>query len=113
MKSRIVDGIKITWQPLEAIFEWFGVVAQTRRQKIRTNLHNPSNTLLSHEMCHVRQQHFLRWKFMPKYLGWWLWLAITFRRAYEDHPMEKEAWALQKQYRGWEVVTKYSYKDYK
>ena len=46
MKSRIVDGIKITWQPLEAIFEWGGVVAQTMHQKIRTNLHSPANTLL-------------------------------------------------------------------
>lgn len=69
--------------------------------------------LFRHEMVHVKQQEAVGYaKFKFLYVLWWGIMICRGYRGYEDNPFELEADELRRFYRGWERVTKDSYKLY-
>jgi len=110
--SRIVDDFLIEYRSLEIILQWFRVRAQTRRGHIRTNQIAPTDNLLRNEMVHVIQQIHWGWKFMFLYFYLFVRTVLKGKRAYLDHPLEKESVELAKEKRGWEQVTKESWRKY-
>lgn len=97
---RTIDGITITTYRLAFPFSLF---AKGMAWKGKVYLKDPitSGRLIRHEMCHVAQGFKLR-----TYLWWWL------KRGYKNSPFELEANKWESEYRGWENVTKESWRKY-
>lgn len=106
-----------TLQPYYKLNQWYtgGKAAMVIRCKIYIeNIGAITPILFKHEMVHVKQQEALGYaKFKFLYVLWWVKLFFTpGKRPYEDNPFELEADELKRFYRGWERVTKNSYKLY-
>ena len=106
-----------TLQPYYKLNQWYtgGKAAMTIRYKIYIeNIGAITPILFKHEMVHVQQQKLIGYaKFKFLYVLWWIILFFTpGKRPYEDNPFELEADNLKRYYRGWEGVTKDSWKQY-
>lgn len=110
---RTIDGITITTYRLPFPFTLF---AKGKAWRGKVYLKDPlraSDRLIRHELCHVKQQENLGfWKFLWLYYWNWLKLAIKGKRAYKNNPFELEAKEWQYTPKGWENVTKDSWRGY-
>lgn len=98
---RTIDGIKVEIHKLSFPFTLFAEGMVCRGKVYLKNPLRASDRLVRHEMIHVAQGFKLR-----TYLWWWL------KRGYKNNPFEREAMYLQGTYRGWELVTKDSWRKF-
>ena len=104
-----------TLQPYYKLNQWYagGKVEMVVRGKIYIS-NNITPILFRHAMAHQKQQELIGYaKFKFLYVLWWGIMILRGKRGYEDNPFEKEADECQRYYRGWERVTKDSWKLYK
>lgn len=98
---RTIDGITITTLRLPFPFSLFAKGMAWRGKVYLKDPLRASNWLIRHEMVHVAQGFKLL-----TYLWWWL------KRGYYNNPFELEANKWESEYRGWENVTKDSWRKY-
>lgn len=98
---RTVDGIEVKVHKLSFPFTLFAEGMACRGKVYLKDPSRASDRLIRHEMIHVAQNFKLR-----TYLWWWL------KRGYKNNPFEREARKWENTYRGWELVTKDSWREY-
>jgi len=104
--------------PYYKLNQWYagGKAAMVVRCKIYIeNIAAITVILFRHEMTHLKQQEALGYAYFKfLYVLWWVILFFTpGKRPYNDNPFELEADECSRYYRGWERVTKDSWKQYR
>ena len=111
--KRIIDNQEVEVRRLPDILTMFAVAMTINKKIYHINPTFSSERTLRHELCHMKQQENLGfWKFLWLYYWNWLKLAIKGKRAYKNNPFELEAKEWQYTPKGWENVTKDSWRGY-
>ena len=98
---RTIDDIAMPTYRLSFPFSLFAKGMVWRGKVYLKDPLRASDRLVRHEMIHVAQEFKLR-----TYLWWWL------KRGYKNNPFEWEAREWDGECRGWENVTKESWRKY-
>lgn len=111
---RTIDSIEVEVKRLPDLLTLFAVAMTINKKIYHINPAFSSERTLRHELCHVRQQELIGFgRFVMLYYWQWFKLAIRGKRAYADNPFELEAKKWQYTKKGWENVTKESWRGYK
>lgn len=112
MATWIVDDKVITTHPLPVFYSWLGWSVRVWNGKIKlSSIVEFPVTRQRHEMAHLYQEKEIG---VIKYRLLYIreWCRNIFNKPYYNNPFEREARALEMVYRGWENVTKDSWRGY-